>query len=98
MGTIRIGLPPRSLYTLGPAVLHDMRGRKELGRAPLGTVITLTTEVPLDLGVAWGRGNTPPVKLRFMALPGHAYRLFWLTAGFGAGMGAIDMNTGLLHV
>lgn len=94
---IRIILPPRSLYTFGPAVLHDMAKRRELIRAELGTVITLEAEDAIDLGVAWGRGNTPPVKLRFVARPGHVYRLYWLNEGFGAGMGAMDIKTGLLH-
>ncbi len=96
MGEIRIMLPPWSPYAFGPAVLHDMEARRELARGEMGTVIRLKGEM-IDLGVAWGRGNTPPVKLRFMAQAGHAYRLFWLTEGFGAGMGAIDVNTGLLH-
>lgn len=97
MGAIRIILPPRSLYAFGPAVLHDMENRRELIRTDMGTSITLTADVPIDLGVAWGRGNTPPVKLRFTARPGHVYRLFWLAEGFGAGMGAMDIATGLLH-
>ena len=94
---IRIILPMRSLYTFGPAVLHDMERRTELLRAPMGSIAALTAEAPIDLGVAWGRGNTPPVKLRFTAWPGHTYRLFWLNEGFGAGMGAMDVENGLLH-
>lgn len=94
---IRIMLPPRSLYTFGPAVLHDMEARRELARGGMGAIITLAGE-EIDLGIAWGRGNTPPVKLRFMAQADHTYRLFWLTEGFGAGMGALDINTGLLHL
>ena len=94
---IRILLPPRSLYTFGPVVLHDMRLRRELIRADKGTMVILGAAEAIELGVAWGRGNTPPVKLRFTAYPGHTYRLFWLAEGFGAGMGALDMTTGLLH-
>lgn len=93
---IRIILPPKSLYTFDPVVLHDMEDRQELVRGEMGRTILLTGE-NIDLGVAWGRGNTPPVKLRFVAQAGHVYRLFWLTEGFGAGMGVIDMNQGLLH-
>lgn len=98
MENIRILLPPKSLYTFGPTVLHDMSKRQEILRAEMGAVITLAAEESIDLGVAWGRGSTPPVKLRFLAVPGHVYRLFWLTEGFGAGIGAIDINTGLLHL
>ena len=97
MGEIRIILPPWSPYALGAAVLHDMAADQALARGAMGTVIILQGE-RIDLGVAWGRGSTPPVKLRFTAQAGHTYRLFWLTEGFGAGMGAIDMTKGLLHV
>lgn len=97
MGMIRIKLPPKSLYTFGPIVLHDMQIRREILRLPMGLSSILEAEEPIDLGIAWGRGHTPPVKLRFTAQPGHSYRLFWLTADFGAGMGALDMTTGLLH-
>lgn len=97
MELIRIILPTRSPYAFGSAALHDMAARRELIRAGWGMVITLTAAETIDLGIAWGRGRHPPVKLRFAAEPGHVYRLFWLQEGFGAGMGAMDIKTGLLH-
>ena len=97
MELIRIILPARNPYAFGFAALHDMAARRELIRAGWGTVITLTAKEAIDLGVAWGRGRHPPVKLRFQAEPGHMYRLFWLQEDFGAGMGAMDIKTGLLH-
>lgn len=90
MGSIRIIAPPKSLYTFGPVVVHDMVRRTELARIPQGDAIDLPAEEPLELGVAWGRGNTPPVKLRFTGVPGRTYLLYWLTVGFGAGMGAAE--------
>lgn len=92
MGIIRIIAPPRSLYTFGPVVLHDMSRRTEICRIPQGSEVELPADDPIDLGVAWGRGNTPPVKLRFMAHPGRTYKLYWLTQGFGAGMGVEEQK------
>lgn len=92
MEGIRIILPPRSLYTFGPVVVHDMERRAELARAAQGTELWLTPGESLELGIAWGRGNTPPVKLRFTAVPGQTYLLYWLTEGFGAGMGVMEMH------
>ena len=89
--------PPRSLYAFGPIVAQDMLRRVELGRCAQGETICLPAAEEIELGIAWGRGSTPPVKLRFTAEPGHVYRLFWLKEGFGAGMGVIDVKKGLLH-
>ena len=90
MGMIRIITPPRSLYAFGPVVVHDMARRVELCRAPQGDELVIPAEGPIDLGVAWGRGSTPPVKLRFIAEPGRIYRLHWLQQAFGAGMGVAE--------
>lgn len=87
MRQIRIVTPPLSLYVFGPVVAHDMICRRELCRVRQGEVMQLPAEEPIDLGIAFGRGNTPPVRLRFMAHPGRTYRLYWLAHGFGAGMG-----------
>lgn len=90
MGIIRIITPPRSLYAFGPVVVHDMVRREELCRGAQGDVIDLAAEEPIELGIAWGRGNTPPVKLRFTGVPGRRYLLYWLRQAFGAGMGVIE--------
>ena len=87
MGVIRIIAPPWSPYAFGPVVAHDMVRREELCRVAQGGEIILTADMPIELGIAWGRGSTPPVKLRFTGLPGHTYTLFWLKRDFGAGMG-----------
>lgn len=89
-GEVQIRMPPRSLYAMGGVVLHDMERRRELCRADYGGMAVLQTAGPLELGIAWGRGNTPPVKLRFRALPGRRYALYWLREGFGAGLGVKD--------
>ena len=90
MGIIRIVTPPQSLYAFGPVVVHDMVQRTELTRAAQGDVIILAAEEPIELGIAWGRGSTPPVKLRFTGVPGRSYRLYWLKQAFGAGMGVAE--------
>lgn len=99
-GEIRIIAPPRSLYTFGPIVVHDMVRRMELCRCAQGEMLSIPAQGPIEVGIAWGRGHTPPVKLRFMAWPGGVYRLFWLTDGFGAGMevDADQVLRDLLHL
>ena len=91
---IRIITPPRSPYAFGPFVAHDMLRRRELMRVPQGRELLIPTLEPIDLGIAWGRGGTPPVKLRFMALPGRTYILYWLRQGFGALLGVEEIEKG----
>ncbi|MBQ4579970.1 MAG: hypothetical protein IJA83_04855 [Clostridia bacterium] len=59
---IRIMLPMRSLYTFGPAVLHDMERRTELLRAPMGSIAALTAEAPHRPGRCLGPGEYPAGK------------------------------------
>ncbi len=87
MDIVEILTPPPSLYVFGPVVAHDMLRRRELCRVRQGERMRIPAEAPIDLGIAFGRGKTPPVKLRFMAYPGRTYRLYWLAQSFGAGMG-----------
>ncbi len=87
MGIVEIVTPPASLYVFGLVVAHDMIARRELCRVRQGKKMRIPAEEPIDLGIAFGRGNTPPVRLRFVAYPGGTYRLYWLTQSFGTGMG-----------
>lgn len=95
MGKIRIITPPRSLYVFGVVAVHDMLRREELGRTVQGGVLELAAEAPIELGIAWGRGSTPPVKLRFTGVPGRTYILYWLRQDFGAGMGVEEKTSAL---
>ena len=90
MGIVEILTPPPSLYVFGPVVAHDMLRRRELCRVCQGERMRIPADVPIDMGIAFGRGMTPPVKLRFTACPGRTYQLYWLAQGFGAGMGVAE--------
>ena len=95
MELIRIITPPRSLYVFGKIVAHDMMQRVELGRVSQGGEMFIPALEPIDLGIAWGRGSTPPVRLRFTAMPGRTYLLYWLKEDFGAGMGVEEISPSL---
>lgn len=88
MGIIRIVAPPESLYFFGGITVLDMDGERILGRIRPGETIELPVESAIDLGIAWGMFGVPTAQLRFMAHLGRTYRLYWLTRGFGAGIGA----------
>lgn len=87
MGEICIVLPPPSLYVFGQIVAYDMTWHTELFRACPGEVMCIRADGPVEIGIAFGRGRTPGIRLRFAAQPGRIYRLFWLENDFGTGMG-----------
>lgn len=83
---IRIIAPPQNLYFFGKIQAVDMTTEALLAETSPGGQMELPAEKPIDLGVAWSRLGAPAVKLRFLAEPGHTYRLQWLKEDFAAGM------------
>jgi len=90
MGVIRILAPPGSGYFFGVITVLDMAGERILGRIRPGEELVIPAKGAIDLGVAWGQFGVPTAQLRFMAHPGRTYRLYWLTRGFGAGIGVVE--------